>query len=63
MTPIFPLGTLDDLCAELEDTNRALLRLSDGLVVDLARLEERRRILLRWRDRLESQISAMERAA
>jgi len=60
---IFPLATLDDLYAELEDTNRALLRLGEGIVVDEARRQERRDILLRWRRRIEAQIALMEQAA
>lgn len=59
MRPILPLATLDDLYEELEDTNRSLLRLGEGFVVDRERLEERRQILLRWRDRIEQQIADM----
>lgn len=60
---IFPLATLDDLYVELEDTNRALLRLGEGIVVDENRRQERRDILLRWRRRIEAQITLMESAA
>lgn len=60
---IFPLATLDDLYLELEDTNRALLRLGEGIAVDRERLEERRTILLKWRRRIEAQIALMESAA
>jgi hypothetical protein len=61
--PIFPLATVDDLREELEDTNRSLLRLGEGFVVDRERLEERRKILMRWRHRLECQLAEMEASA
>jgi hypothetical protein len=60
---IFPLATLDDLHLELEDTNRSLLRLGEGLVVNEGRREERRQMLLKWRRRIEAQIALMEAAA
>lgn len=59
---IFPLATLDDLYLELENTNRALLRLGEGIVVDHERLEERRQLLLRWGRRIQAQIAQMEAA-
>jgi hypothetical protein len=54
-----PLLTVDEVRAELEDTNRSLLRLGEGLVVDPERREERRLILVRWRDRLHAQLDDM----
>jgi hypothetical protein len=56
---ILPLATTDEVRAELEDTNRSLLRLGDIRVVDEERRQERRARLLWWRDRLQAQLDDM----
>jgi len=60
---VLPLSTVDDLREALSETNVSLAGLESGRVVDRGRLEERRRILVWWRDRLESQLAEMEVAA
>lgn len=59
LTYLLPLATIDEVRDELEDTNRSLLRLGEGLVVDEERREERRAILIKWRDRLACQLDDM----
>jgi hypothetical protein len=59
LTYLLPLATIDDVRGELEDTNRSLLRLGEGLFVDEERLAERRAILIKWRDRLACQLDDM----
>lgn len=56
---VMPLATVDDIRAELEDTNRSLLRLGEGIVVNEERLRERRQTLLKWRRLLEAQLASM----
>lgn len=58
---VMPLATVEDVQAELEDTMRSLLRLGDFPIVDPARREERRQILLAWQDRLAAQLDDMLR--
>lgn len=60
--PIFPLATLDDLHAELADTERSLARLGERRVVDADQMNARRLRLEWWRDRIQSQIDEMEGA-
>jgi hypothetical protein len=62
ITLLLPLCTADDLRAELEEIDDQLMNLGAGRVVDVERLEERRRILLSWRDRLTGQLAHLEAA-
>jgi hypothetical protein len=58
ITLLLPLCTADDLRAELEEIDDQLMNLGAGRVIDVERLEERRRILLSWRDRLSGAVGA-----
>jgi hypothetical protein len=57
---ILPLCTLDEVRAELADTERSIVRLGDFPVVNLDRRVERLSILNRWRTKLAAQVKAME---
>lgn len=57
---ILPLSSIDEVREELADTETRLARMGEFKIVDVARWAERRETLNRWRDRLRSQLEAME---
>lgn len=61
--PIFPLSTLEDLREELEKTELALERTTEGPFVDLEQLDAYRGRLRWWRDRIAAQLADMEAAS
>jgi hypothetical protein len=58
-----PFATVDDIRADLADTQQRLDRLDDRPAVSVERREELRLILLRGRDRLLGQLAEMEAEA
>lgn len=57
---ILPLCTIDEVRAELADTEASIDRIGAGRIVSLERRNERLTVLRRWQQRLTDQLRQME---